>query len=76
MKMQSINNGNLLEIIDLAHSLRQEHLFITNEQDSFNRLNETIGLNSTSVAQVTFFHSSEYQIQMILYGFTNSLPIY
>lgn len=50
--MQSINNGNLLEIIDLAHSLRQEHLFIANEQDSFNRLNGTLSRNSISVAQV------------------------
>lgn len=52
MKMQSINNGNLLEIIDLAHSLRQEHLFIANEQAAFNRLNETLSRNSSSVAQV------------------------
>lgn len=50
--MQSINNGNLLEIIDLAHSLRQEHLFIANEQAAFNRLNETLSHNSSSVAQV------------------------
>lgn len=50
MKMQS--NGNLLEIIDLAHSLRQEHLFIANEQAAFNRLNETLSRNSSSVAQV------------------------
>lgn len=48
--MQS--NGNLLEIIDLAHSLRQEHLFIANEQAAFNRLNETLSRNSSSVAQV------------------------
>ena len=51
-KMQDINNGNLLEIIDLAHSLRQEHLFIANEQASFNRLNETLSRNSSNVAQV------------------------
>lgn len=50
--MQPINNGNLLEIIDLAHSLRQEHLFIANEQASFNRLNETLSRNSSNVAQV------------------------
>lgn len=50
--MQSINNGNLLEIIDLAYSLRQEHLFIANEQATFNRLNETLSRNSSSVAQV------------------------
>lgn len=50
--MQSISNGNLLEIIDLAHSLRQEHLFIVNEQNTFNNLTETLNRNSSNVAQV------------------------
>lgn len=50
--MQPINNGNLLEIIDLAHSLRQEHLFIVNEQNTFNNLTETLNRNSSNVAQV------------------------
>lgn len=50
--MQPLENGNLLEIIDLAHSLRQEHLFIVHEQTSFNRLNETLNRNSSNVAQV------------------------
>lgn len=50
--MQPMDNGNLLEIIDLAHSLRQEHLFIANEQATFNRLNETLNRNSSNVAQV------------------------
>lgn len=53
--MQSINNGNLLEIIDLAHSLRQEHLFIANEQATFNRLSETLTRNSSNVAQVFIY---------------------
>lgn len=53
--MQPIENGNLLEIIDLAHSLRQEHLFIVHEQNSFNRLNETLNRNSSNVAQVINF---------------------
>lgn len=69
--MQSINNGNLLEIIDLAHSLRQEHLFIANEQAAFNRLNETLSRNSSSVAQVWnsiyyycfFFDERNHQIK-------------
>lgn len=66
MKMQSINNGNLLEIIDLAHSLRQEHLFIANEQAAFNRLNETLSCNSSSVAQVwnAISHAS-FQAKML-----------
>lgn len=50
--MQPIENGNLLEIIDLAHSLRQEHLFIVNEQNTFNNLTETLNRNSSNVAQV------------------------
>lgn len=52
--MQSINNGNLLEIIDLAHSLRQEHLFIVNEQETFNALTETLNDNSAKVAQLAW----------------------
>lgn len=50
--MQPISNGNLLEVIDLAHSLRQEHLFIVNEQNTFNNLTETLNRNSANVAQV------------------------
>lgn len=50
--MQQITNGNLLEIIDLANSLRQEHLFIANEQNAFNNLNDTLKRNSSNVAQV------------------------
>lgn len=50
--MQSTSEGNLLEIIDLAHSLRQEQLYITNEQNTFNHLNETLAKNSSNVAQV------------------------
>ena len=51
--MENSNDGNLLEIIDLAHSLRQEHLYITNEQHTFRNLNETLIKNSSNVAQVT-----------------------
>lgn len=53
--MQSNNEGNLLEIIDLAHSLRQEQLFIANEQNTFNKLNETLLKNSSNVAQVSVY---------------------
>lgn len=51
--MQANTNGNLLEIIDLANSLRQEHLFIANEQNAFNNLNDTLKRNSSNVAQVS-----------------------
>lgn len=50
--MQSASEGNLLEIIDLANSLRQEHLFIQNEQNTFIKLNDTLATNSSKVAQV------------------------
>lgn len=50
--MQSTSEGNLLEIIDLAHSLRQEHLYISNEQNTFLNLNDTLIKNSSNVAQV------------------------
>lgn len=53
--MQQITNGNLLEIIDLANSLRQEHLFIANEQNAFNNLNDALKRNSANVAQVSHF---------------------
>lgn len=69
--MQSENNGNLLEIIDLAHSLRQEHLFIANEQASFNRLNETLSRNSSNVAQVNAF-SNSIEFHSVLFGWTES----
>lgn len=50
--MQSTSEGNLLEIIDLAHSLRQEHLYISNEQNTFLNLNDTLIKNASNVAQV------------------------
>lgn len=52
LKMQSANNSNLLEIIDLAQSLRQEHLFVANEQDTFNQLNDELCKNSINIAKV------------------------
>lgn len=50
--MQSASNSNLLEIIDLAQSLRQEHLFVANEQDTFNQLNDELCKNSLNIAKV------------------------
>lgn len=51
--MQSTNNSNLLEIIDLAHSLREEHLFIANEQDTFNQLNDDLCKNALNIVKVS-----------------------
>lgn len=56
--METSSEGNLLEIIDLAHSLRQEHLYITNEQHMFLTLNETLIKNSSNVAQVNICNCS------------------
>lgn len=53
--MEQTNNGNLLEIIDLAQSLRQEHLFIVNEQNTFIRLADTLKEKAENVAQVCDF---------------------
>lgn len=52
--METSSEGNLLEIIDLAHSLRQEHLYIINEQHMFMTLNDTLNKNSTNVAQLAW----------------------
>lgn len=60
--MQQTNNGNLLEIIDLAHSLRQEHLFIANEQNTFIKLADTLKEKALNVAQVCdllYLHSNQ-----------------
>lgn len=51
--MQQTDNGNLLEIIDLAHSLRQEHLFIVNEQNTYLKLEDTLKDKASNVAQVS-----------------------
>ncbi|KAG4079273.1 hypothetical protein HA402_006996 [Bradysia odoriphaga] len=60
-KMQSASEGNLLEIIDLAHSLRQEHLYISNEQNTFLSLNDTLIKNSSNVAQLAWICAQQRQ---------------
>lgn len=52
MQQDTEEDGSLLEIIELAHSLRQEQLFITNEQNSYISLNESLVQNASRVAQV------------------------
>jgi hypothetical protein len=51
--MQQPNMITLLDLIDLAHSLRQEQLFITNEQHIFARLNDSLSIDSRNVFQVS-----------------------
>jgi hypothetical protein len=50
--MQQQNVITLLDLIDLAHSLRQEQLFINNEQHIFARLNDSLNIDSRNVFQV------------------------
>lgn len=50
--MESNTEGNLLEIMDLARTLRQEQLFIQQEQATFAQLTEALSDNSTSITKV------------------------
>lgn len=50
--MESNAEGNLLEIMDLARTLRQEQLFIQQEQATFARLTEELSDNSASITKV------------------------
>lgn len=59
--MERPGDGNLLEIIDLAHSLRQEHLYITNEQKMFRTLNDTLQANASNVAQLAWICAQQRQ---------------
>lgn len=59
--MDPRGDGNLLEIIDLAHSLRQEHLYVTNEQKMFRTLNATLHANAANVAQLAWICAQQRQ---------------
>lgn len=50
--MESSAGGNLLEVINLAHSLRQEQLFVSKEQNSFVTISETLQENASKVSEV------------------------
>uniref|UniRef100_A0A1B0DQU9 Uncharacterized protein n=1 Tax=Phlebotomus papatasi TaxID=29031 RepID=A0A1B0DQU9_PHLPP len=52
--MEPSAGGNLLEVIDLAHSLRQEQLFISKEQNSFVLLSETLQENASEVSELAW----------------------
>lgn len=59
--MQSGNDETLLDIIDLAHSLRQEQLFISHEQTSFVNLNEKLNRNSLNLSQLAWICAQQKQ---------------
>ncbi|XP_061401686.1 receptor-mediated endocytosis protein 6 homolog [Musca vetustissima] len=52
--MESNTEGNLLEIMDLARTLRQEQLFIQQEQATFAQLTEALSENSTSITKLAY----------------------
>lgn len=59
-KMQPENEG-LLEIMDLARTLRQEQLFIQSEQSAFRNLNDQLTRNSSLVCQLAWICAQQRQ---------------
>lgn len=51
--MESNTEGNLLEVMDLARTLRQEQLFIQQEQTTFAQLTGALAENSASITKVS-----------------------
>ncbi|GAB0092754.1 Receptor-mediated endocytosis protein 6 homolog [Sergentomyia squamirostris] len=60
-RMESTAGGNLLEVIDLAHSLRQEQLFISKEQNSYMTLSESLQDNATEVSELAWICAQHRQ---------------
>lgn len=50
--MEPTAGGNLLEIMDLARTLRQEQLFIQHEQAAFAQLTSALETNATTITEV------------------------
>lgn len=59
--MQSSSEGSLIDIIDLAQSLRQEQLFITSERNAFGKLKENLHRNSENVSQLAWICAQQRQ---------------
>lgn len=57
--MQTSSEGSLLDIIDLAHSLHQEQLFITNEKSTFKKLSINLSTCSESVSELAWICSQQ-----------------
>lgn len=60
-KMQPENEGNLLEVMDLARTLRQEQLFIQSEKSAFRNLNDQLTRNSALVCQLAWICAQQRQ---------------
>lgn len=50
--MEPNSEDNLLEIMDLARTLRQEQLFIQQEQAAFAQFTESLSENSAAITKV------------------------
>lgn len=59
--MQSSSEGSLLDIIDLAHALRQEKLFVINEKTTFQKLTINLSNQSENVSQLAWICSQQRQ---------------
>lgn len=53
--MENPNEITILDVLELAHSLRQEQLSIANERNSYIKLNESLQENSANASQVSDF---------------------
>lgn len=53
--MEPTAAGNLLEIMDLARTLRREQLFIQHEQAAFATLTGTLEMNAATITKVGWF---------------------
>ncbi|XP_030379030.1 receptor-mediated endocytosis protein 6 homolog [Scaptodrosophila lebanonensis] len=59
--MEPTTAGNLLEIIDLARTLRQEQLFIQQEQAAFAQLNDALETNATEITKLAYICAQQRQ---------------
>lgn len=50
--MESTSVISILDILELAHSLRQEQLSIANERNSYIKLNEKLKESTSNTSQV------------------------
>ena len=50
--MENTNSISILDILELAHSLRQEQLSIANERNSYIKLNEKLKESTSNASQV------------------------
>jgi hypothetical protein len=51
--MENPNEITILDVLELAHSLRQEQLSIANEKNAYIRLNENLIESTSNTSQVS-----------------------